>query len=404
MPLSLSPAEARKLVLNSQRVLKVERKGRAIDATMSAVNHLGYIQIDTISVVMRAHHHTLWVRNPRYRLEHLDRLLAERKIFEYWSHAAAYLPMADYRYSLPRMQLEKEGKGHWHLKDRKLMRAILKRIRDEGPLCARDFEDTGGKRAVWERKPAKYALEQLFMEGAVMTTARRGFQKVYDLTERVLPDHVNKCCPDKEENARFLVQRFINAHGLGRFAEIAHLRQGFRADIAGAIENMLATDELQEVKSCGEIWLTSRQAMQALEQNLSKATVRIISPFDNFIILRNRIQKLFNFDYQIECYVPERKRKFGYFSLPVVWQGKLVARIDSKAHRKESVFEIKHLAIEKSLTEKEKFLTTLAKEIWRFAEFNLCRSVSIKRVTVNAKQFVELKKLLTNLTSHTASD
>lgn len=404
MPLSLSPAEARKLVLNSQRVLKVERKGRSIEATMSAFNHLGYIQIDTISVVARAHHHTLWVRNPRYQPEHLDTLLANRKIFEYWSHAAAYLPMEDYRFSLPRMQLEKEGKGHWHVKNRKLMKAVLKRIQNEGPLSARDFEDTGGKRAVWERKPAKYALEQLFMEGAVMTTARRGFQKIYDLTERVLPDDVSTQCPNKAEYARFLIQRFLNAHGLGRIAEIAHLRQGFRSDIAEAAEEMLGADELQEVKSCGVTWLTNAQALSALEQRLPKAAVRILSPFDNLVILRNRIDTLFNFDYQIECYVPEQKRKYGYFSLPIVWQGKIVARMDCKAHRKEGLFEVRHLAIERNLTKKEEFLTALAKEVWRFVRFNVCESVSINHLTVDAKGSGNLKSLMTDEINRCAPD
>lgn len=221
MPVSLSPAEARKLVLNCQRVLQKSRKGRAIDATMSAFSHLGYIQIDTISVVARAHHHTLWARNPRYQLSHLDKLLADRKIFEYWSHAAAYLPMEDYRYALPRMQLEKQSKGHWHVKNARLMKQVLKRITDEGPLGSRDFEDTGGKRAVWERKPAKYALEQLFMEGAVMTTARQGFQKLYDLTERVLPEGLDTSVPSKSEYSKFLVRRFLRANGLGKVVEFS---------------------------------------------------------------------------------------------------------------------------------------------------------------------------------------
>jgi len=349
-----------------------------------------------------ARHHTLWVRNPRYQPDHLDKLLADRKIFEYWSHAAAYLPMEDYRYSLPRMNLEKEGKGHWHVKNRKLMRAVLKRIQNEGPLSTRDFKDDGGKRAVWEQKPAKYALEQLFMEGAVMTTARRGFQKVYDLTERVLPDHVNTRCPDKAEYSRFLIRRFLNAHGLGRLPEIAHLRQGFRSDVAEAIEEMLGAGELEKVKSCGETWFTNRTALLTLEQSLSKVAVRIISPFDNFVILRNRINKLFKFDYQIECYVPENKRKFGYFSLPIIWQGKIVARMDSKAYRKESLFEIKHLVIESSLAKREEFLTAFAKEAWRFARFNLCNVMSVRRVTVDAKESTILKSLLSHLLDQTA--
>ena len=139
--LRLSPAEARKLVLLSQRVLTSTRTGKALDATLEAIEHLGYIQIDTISVIERAHHHTLWNRNPRYQPRQLDRLVAEGQVYEYWSHAAAYLPMRDYRFSLPRMKLEAANRGHWHQKDPSLMKSVLKRVEQEGPLMARNFED-----------------------------------------------------------------------------------------------------------------------------------------------------------------------------------------------------------------------------------------------------------------------
>ncbi|MBX2869147.1 MAG: winged helix DNA-binding domain-containing protein [Acidiferrobacterales bacterium] len=384
MPVSLSPAEARKLVLNAQRILQVNKKGRAIDATMDACCHLGYIQIDTISVVARAHHHTLWTRNPRYRTTHLDQLLADRKIFEYWSHAAAYLPMDDYRFALPRMQLERQGKGHWHKKNASLMNQVLKRITEEGPLSARDFEDPGGgKRAVWEWKPAKYALEQLFMEGVIMTSSRQGFQKVYDLAERVLPAEVDKSVPSVNDYARHVIKRYLRANGLGKVVEFSHLRKGFKADIATAAAEMLESGELCEIQSCGEQWLAMDNALDHLNQPLSRARVRIISPFDNFIILRKRIRSLFQFNYQIECYLPAEKRLFGYFSLPIIWQGNLVARLDAKAHRKDGILEVKHLAIEGSLKKSAEFLTALAPELWRFAHFNECDDITVDRVSVS---------------------
>nr|XP_061806072.1 uncharacterized protein YcaQ-like [Nerophis lumbriciformis] len=397
MSVSLSPVEARKLVLNCQRVVQVERRGRAIDATLSALQHLGYIQIDTISVVARAHHHTLWVRNPRYREIHLDKLLANRKIFEYWSHAAAYLPMQDYRHALPRMQLEKSRKGHWHSKSPKLMRQVLKRIENEGPLSARDFEDTGGRRQVWERKPAKYALEQLFMEGVVMTTARKGFQKIYDLTENVLPADVDRSMPGKQEHARFLVERFLQAHGLGKTIEFSHLRQGFKADIAQAVTDMHEAGTLLKVESCGEQWFALSNALEALEHPISRASVRIMSPFDNLVILRKRMQSLFDFDYQIECYLPDAKRRFGYFSLPVLWQGSLLARMDCKAHRKDLLLEIRHLAIESSVKKTQGFLEALSKEVWKFARFNGCDSIQLQRVSMEQVDRPKLQSALKRL-------
>jgi uncharacterized protein YcaQ len=141
---SLSIHEARKLVLLSQRVPPARPAGRAIAATLSAIEHLGYVQIDTISVIQRAHHHTLWNRNPRYQPAQLDQLIAGRRVFEYWSHAAAYLPMTDYRFSLPRKQAFARGEQeHWYERDARLEKLVLKRIASEGPLKAKDFEYTG---------------------------------------------------------------------------------------------------------------------------------------------------------------------------------------------------------------------------------------------------------------------
>ena len=131
---SLSIQQAQKLVLHSQRVLTTNQSGPAIEATLSAIEHLGYIQIDTISVVQRAHHHTLWNRNPRYQEAQLHQLLASKQVFEYWSHAAAYLPFRDYRFSLIRKHALKSGKqSHWHDRDEKMIRLVLKRITAEGP-------------------------------------------------------------------------------------------------------------------------------------------------------------------------------------------------------------------------------------------------------------------------------
>ena len=165
---SLSIQQARKLVLLSQRLPPARQTGRAIDATLSAIEHLGYIQIDTISAVQRAHHHTLWNRNPRYNNIHLDQLVADGKVFEYWAHAAAYLPMQDYRFSLPRKQAIAKGEqDHWYERDGQLMTSVLKRIASEGPLMAKDFTRDGekiGERRI-NRGPSRH--EQLLCVAGV---------------------------------------------------------------------------------------------------------------------------------------------------------------------------------------------------------------------------------------------
>ncbi len=383
VPESLSIDEARKLVLASQGVLRPAGGGPAQEATRRVIRHLGYVQIDTISVIERAHHHTLWNRNPRYRQAHLNRLVAEGRVFEYWSHAAAYLPMEDYRFALPRMLAERRSGGRWHSKDVKLMRRVLARIREEGPLMSRDFEDTGpGRRAMWDWKPAKYALEQLFIEGRIMSVRREGFNKVYDLTERVLPQGTDTSAPGSGEYARYLVTSFLRANGLGRVTDFVHLRQGMREKVSRVVRAMVGSGELRQVRVRGESWLVLPHSLDLLDQRLRREKACLLSPFDNLVIQRRRIRDLFDFDYQLECYVPAAKRVYGYFVLPVLWRGRLVARTDMKAHRDRGVLEVRSLVPEPGLRASDRFAAAFARVLRDFAAFNGCESIEISdRVT-----------------------
>lgn len=379
---TLSFDQARKLVLLSQQIPPVKRKGTAIDASLSAIEHLGYIQIDTISVVQRAHHHTLWARNPKYQAPHLDQLLADKKVFEYWSHAAAYLPMRDFRFSLIRKHAIASGvQNHWFEKDEKLMNSILKRIEDEGPLMAKDFENTDKKRRDWSSKPAKRALENLFMQGDLMIPRRNNFHKVYDLTERVIPRDVDVSMPTEEEYIRFLIVRYLEANGLGLASEMAYLLKNTKALVERYLKEMHFSGELLQIKVGETNYYALPNALDLLNKPLSRSKLKILSPFDNLLIQRKRVQSLFDYDYQIECYVPEVKRKFGYFSLPILWDGKLVARMDCKADRKTSILHINHLALETRLKPGEKFALALNKELESFMEFNNCGQIHFHKVS-----------------------
>ncbi|PXX97102.1 hypothetical protein DF185_18965 [Marinifilum breve] len=379
---TLSFDQARKLVLLSQQIPPVKHKGKAIDASLSAIEHLGYIQIDTISVVQRAHHHTLWARNPKYQASHLDQLLAGKKVFEYWSHAAAYLPIRDFRFSLIRKHAIASGvQNHWFEKDEKLMNSILKRIEDEGPLMAKDFENTDKKRRDWSSKPAKRALENLFMQGDLMIPRRNNFHKVYDLTERVIPRDVDVSMPTEEEYIRFLIVRYLEANGLGLASEMAYLLKNTKALVERYLKEMHFSGELLQIKVGETNYYALPNALDLLNKPLSRSKLKILSPFDNLLIQRKRIQSLFDYDYQIECYVPEVKRKFGYFSLPILWDGKLVARMDCKADRKTSILHINHLALETRLKPGEKFSLALNKELESFMEFNNCGQIHFHKVS-----------------------
>ena len=383
----------------SQRLPPVKQTGAAVSATLCAIEHLGYIQIDTISVIQRAHHHTLWNRNPRYRTSHLNQLVVDKKVFEYWSHAAAYLPMSDYRFSLPRKQAIASGDlDHWYEHDEKLKKSVLERITSEGPLMARDFEHKGKKTGDWSSKPAKRALELLFMQGDLMVPRRDNFHKVYDLTERVLPEGIDTTPPRPAEYARFLINRYLQANGLARPAEITYLLKNTQALIAATIQEMVSDRELLPISVHGNPYYTLPASLELLGKPLGRSKLKILSPFDNLVIQRKRTQALFGFDYLLECYVPEPKRQHGYFSLPILWDGKLVARMDCKADRKKSLLQIHHLSMEPGLTKIEAFSLALGRELKSFLQFNDCRHIRLLKTSPGKLKAV-VQPALDNLVS-----
>ncbi len=377
---SLSLQQARKLVLLSQKLPPAKQTGGATAATLSAIEHLGYIQIDTISVIQRAHHHTLWNRNPRYSPSVIDALIANKQIFEYWSHAAAYLPMKDFRYSLHRKQALATGdQDHWYERDEQLMKSVLKRIDKEGPLMAKDFGHSGKRTGEWKSKPAKRALEYLFMQGELMVPCRINFHKVYDLTQRVLPENTDLTLPTPGEYARFLITRYLRANGLGQSAEIAYLLKNTKTLISIEVKEMISQGELLQINVAGNMYYALPTALELLNKPLARSKLKILSPFDNLLIQRKRMKALFGFDYRIECYVPKAKREYGYFCLPILWDGKLVARMDCKAERKNALLHIHHLALEPGLVKTEAFTHALCKELPSFMAFNQCSTLRLHK-------------------------
>ena len=375
----ISPAQARKLVLLSQGIHKERELGRGKNATLKAIQKLGYIQIDTISVVERAHHHTLWSRTQNYQHKHLNELQRSGDIFEYWSHAAAFLPMCDYRYSLPRKQAIDAGEKHWFRVEHKILDEVLARVTAEGPLQSKDFENTDMIHTGWgDFKVGKRALEDLFMRGKLMISERKGFQKVYDLPERVLPEGIDTSVPTEEEFLHHLIFSFVQAQGLGTPSQVGHLRKGIKPKLLAACEQLVESGELVRLRTGGNEYFALAGFEQTLEQSLSRHKIKILSPFDNLIIQRDRGRDLFNFDYQIECYVTEKKRKHGYFVLPILWGHEFAGRMDAKIDRKT-----KHLTVHKLFVETKKrteFLERLNPALAEFCAFNGGEQFTIKEI------------------------
>ncbi len=373
----------RRHALSALGLLQRQPFGRGLSGAARAFGHLGYVQIDSISVVERAHHHVLHSRVPGFEPMMIDRLLQRGEIFEYWSHAAAFLPMADFRFSLPYKDAIKRGQVHWNRNpDIRLMNELLARIRTDGPLKSRDLDNpTSRREGWWDWKPAKKALEQLYMQGDLMVSDREGFQKTYDLAERVLPGGVDCSMPGLEAQAEYLLAQQLRSHAFVTLKGVTYLRKGapLRAAVNALVDEKLAAGELERVRIDGDVFLCEAGLLQ---RPMPRAADRltILSPFDHGVIQRERLDALFGFQYQLECYLPAARRRFGYFSLPLLYRDQFVGRMDCKVHRNAGRLEIRTLHFEPHGYDDEALLAALCESLETFMAFQGCDTVTIGRV------------------------
>ncbi len=386
-PQTLTRREARRIFLSRQGLLQQNSFGRGRNAVHKAIDRLGWVQIDTISVVERAHHQVLRTRIKNYDPVMLHQLQqGNRQIFEYWSHAAAYLPLRDYRFYLPVMR----GSALKRVPDTKMAGEILGRIKAEGPLQSRDFEAPPGKTSTgwWDWKPAKITLEQLFLSGELMISHRDGFAKIYDLRERVLPAETDTSMPTDSQWCEFIILRMLGALGIGTRYDLGYARGSIRRlanrdlkqPFGAALEVLLESGQVREIDCEGLSMFTTDDALSELSNKLGKRRVRFLSPFDNLVINRRRALELFGFDYQLECYVPEAKRKYGYFCMPILYGDELVGRMDAKVDRRRNHLEVRNLVLESQATG-DSLSPALSEGLRSYARENACATVSILKST-----------------------
>ena len=378
---------ARQLALRSQGLYGAWGLPQGKEGVALAIERLGYVQIDTIAVVERAHHHVLWSRCPDYTSQMLHELQArDRRVFEYWwAYGASYLPISDYRYHRVRMRAfaESQKTRSWLAENAQIVQEVLDRIRCEGPLGSADFEAPPQfqRGPWWSWKPAKEALEQLFWMGELMIAERRNFQRIYDLTERVLPPQTDTRLPDEDETARFIARRTLAAHGI-LSANGTRWAFGKRGAVAAALQELAASGEAMPVEVEGlegEAYYALTRSVEAAHENQGETQLHILSPFDNAVIDRGRLKKLFDFDYALECYLPAAERRHGYFSLPILWGERFAGRLDPKADRKEKTLIVHQIAFEPDVDD-DSLLPALAAKLGEFATFNDCGRVVIERV------------------------
>lgn len=368
---SLSNAEARRIILAAQGLTRSNPFGTGPGSVTKVIEHLGYVQLDTISVVERAHHHVLWSRIPSYQSNWLELAQARhRKVFEYWAHAAAYLPMKDFRFSIPVMNAFKARKDSWPASSKSDMKKVLRRIREEGPLMSRDFESSHKGGTWWDWKPAKWALQRLFLEGNLMVSHREGFQRIYDLPERIIPDGLDTSPPSTEAYYRYLILKTLQAQGIALRNELIHLRHITHSTFDKVLKEVLEEGLMVEVRTEGN---KNYFTLPAFLQQRIKVPEKFIffSPFDNAIIWRKRLKDVFQFDYTLECYLPAHKRVYGYFCLPILFKDQFIGRVDLKAERKDCTLKVQKIIWDPGWEHFERD-PLFNEALLNFAAFNQC--------------------------------
>jgi uncharacterized protein len=337
-PHPLTTIDARRIWLRAQRLDTEAPFGAGPQATAAAVEHLGYVQIDTINVIERSHHHVLWTRIPEYRRADLRQAQSvDKSVFEYWTHALSYVPSRDFRFFIPAMRLHKR-EGHKWLSSVTAAdtRKVMKLIR-LGPLTIRDIDDDvlTEKQHLWaSRKPSKRALQLAFYEGVLTISERNGMLKTYDLMSRHFGWDKLPAPASVREVTAYSLDRALGAQGIVSLESACHLDAPSKPAVRRLIEARVRKGELVPVALEGagkqEHWARS-ETLEALNEATDQ--VHILSPFDPLIIQRKRTELFFGYGHRFEAYVPKEKRLFGYFALPVLAGDEIVAAIDLKTDR-----------------------------------------------------------------------
>ena len=345
----------------------------------------GMLQIDTISVVARSPYFVLWSRLGDYDMAWLDEHLAEGRLFEYWAHEACFVPIEDYGLYRHRM-LDPAAMGWkysvtWMQERAAEVAAVLEHIRAHGPVRSADFARTDGKGGTWwDWKPEKRSLEVLFTAGKLMIARRHNFQRIYDLAERVLPAWDDSQLPPMAETRRQFVLRSVRALGLCRAAWIPDYHRTRTPHLAPA--TLAAQGELLRARVQGwddPVYVHPDHAAlleQAAAGALAPTLTTLLSPFDPIVWDRRRALELFGFDYRLECYTPAPKRRYGYFTLPLLRRGQLIGRIDAKAHRRDGIFELKSVEFEPGVKTSARLVQDVQTAVQRCANWHGCPDVA----------------------------
>jgi uncharacterized protein YcaQ len=375
---------ARQLMLAAQGLDHLPDRPAVKADVLEIVRRMGLLQIDTIHVVARSPYLVLWSRLGDYRPAWLDELLVEGALFEYWAHAMCFLPIEDFPLYRRRMLDATKDEGwpvgwavKWSRENPDIMERVRSHLRENGAVRSVEFENkrhpTGGW---WNWKEEKNALEAMLLTGEVMIARRHNFQRVYELRERILPGWDDAATPSTEEMRRILTLRAARSLGIAFPAWIAEYFRLPKKGMSVLLEELVAEELLLKVELAGferpayvhpeHLGLLEEVASGRREATLTT----LLSPFDPLVSDRLRARELFDFDYTLECYTPAPKRRYGYFTLPILHRGQLIGRLDPKAHRQQGVFEIKALHLKPGVPISSSLIADLSAALRRLADWH----------------------------------
>ena len=381
----------RALALHTQNLDSANGNEPALspDSAYETVDRLGAVQIDTLQMVARAHYITLWSRHGAYDTAILDALASDpgqRRIFEGWYHAACFVPISEYRYQIPRQRHMREKwilqPGHHELVD-----AVIERIRLEGALRTSHFESDGKRGTWWDWKPAKMVLEHKYALGELMIAGREKFQRIYDLTERVLPNWVDTTEPTPEECNAFWVERGAKALGVSlprnpadyTWMKLTQARPIITAQIKAGTLVEVQGETLNGVKTL----IVHRDNLALLEQAASgeirPQRTTFLNPFDNLWWAQGRDEAFWGFRQRLEAYTPAPKRIYGYFCLPILHKDRLVGRFDPKLERKTGTLRLKALYLEPGILPDDELVADVAIAMRDFLAFHGAKNLVIEK-------------------------
>jgi len=385
-------------MLRAQGLLTGPEKPASKDDLLPIIRQMGYLQIDTIQAVRRSQFLVLWSRLGPFNPSWLDEIYKNGWLFEYYAHALCYLPIEDYPIYRGLILYDgRTGNGWktWGDQNSKIIDEVRSIIEEKGPVTSSDFDSKTFSTGWGDIKKEKMALNRMFATGELMVAYRNNFRRYFDLSERILPEWKDEDALDLKSARQALLLRAVRALGIAKEDWIAPYFYLLKTGISQELTKLVDQGQLDRVAVEGwdqpaYIHPDNREMVESvIEQDAAPTYSTFLSPFDPLISDRERLLDLFNFDYKMESFTPARDRKFGYFCLPILYNGNLIGRLDPKAHRKDKKMEIKNIYLEPGIDLTQELVETIKNTLVNFTNWH-----GMEQIEINASDPPELQEEL----------